>query len=144
MPRALLAQGARFLLVAVLGLAIDVSLASMLAFSGVPLAIAASGGFAAGLAFNYVAHAFFTFRQPRAQTSLRQAGAFVGASLAVLGIRLAVLAALQWAVPAPYRHPTLLILIAAGASFLANFLILRRLVFGRAVRGRPYPVSDLE
>ncbi len=141
MAGSVLGQGVRFFFVALAGLGIDVTIASALALSGVPLAAAVAVGFAAGLAFNYVAHLCFTFRQPWSHASLRQLGAFLLASLTVLGVRLGAVELLKMIVPADLAHPTVLILLATGVSFVANFLILRGMIFAQGAPGRRFVLA---
>lgn len=136
----LLGQSARYAAVVVAGFFLDVAVASLLAlWLAAPLGLAAAAGFAAGLSFNYLAHALWTFRGAAAGPSAGGAARFLVSSLLTLAVRLAALSALVAAVPERLAHPTALFVLASGLSFVANFALLKLFVFARATpppRGR--------
>ena len=123
----------RFLVIAVLGLIIDVGLASALivwaGFGDVP---AAALGLLAGMIFNYFMHLRWTFRGHGRQASavhFMQFSLGVGATLVVRIAVLTAIAALGWQdlLGAPVRLG-----LAAGVSFVFSYLISRVVFLGRA------------
>lgn len=118
----------RFGIVALIGLAVDLSVARTLAWTGIALPLAAAGGFAVGAAVNYALHEGWTFRSGRAGgLSARRAGAYLGTLLIVLAVRVATVAALERLAP---ELPDMGILVAGvSLSFCVNWALSRHFVF---------------
>ena len=126
------AELARFLAVAVAGLAVDLGVAAALAgLAGVGLVWAAAAGFAAGAGLNYVLHELWTFRDGARQLSAARLLRYGGALAATLAARLAVVAGLD-AVLADPRWDLPILAAAAGVSFGVNYLASKLFVFTRA------------
>jgi len=112
-----LAELARFFAVAVAGLAVDLAIGWTLAEPlGLPLAVAATAGFAVAAALNYALHELWTFRDGARQLSAARALRYLGVLGLTLAVRLAALAVLG---------------LAAAVSFAANYAASRMMVFRR-------------
>ena len=123
------AEFLRFLLVAVAGLIVDISLAwGLSALLGVNLALAAAGGFACGAALNYFLHEFWTFRRTERRLSLARMLRYVGALGATLATRLAVVYALSQILTVA-QSDLIILLLATILSFGVNYLVSKRFVF---------------
>jgi len=131
------ARLARFAVVTVAGLAIDLAVAWWLAAAfGVPLTLAAGAGFAAGAAFNYVLHERWTFAEPGREASVRRGSLYLASLVPVVLVRLAVVEILQ-RIAAFDAVPDIWILgAAAGISFATNYLLARFVVFRTSGEGR--------
>lgn len=118
----------RFFAVTVAGVVIDIAVAYGLATAlGVRLWLAASIGFGVAAGFNYVAHQLWSFRAGERALSAERAAKYGGAALAVLAVRVAVVAALDRLLGGDLA---LLILIGgAGVSFFVNFALSKFIVF---------------
>ena len=123
---------ARFFVVAMAGLALDLALAwSAAALLGLPLWLAAVLGFTVAAGANYAAHELWTFRTGLRRLSAGRALRYGVALTATLGARVAAVAALAARAP---ETPALAILGAgAGVSFCVNYLVSKHLVFRTAV-----------
>lgn len=123
----------RFGLVAVVGLAIDLTTAwSLATFAGAPLPLAATIGFAVASAVNYVLHEYWTFGQ--GSVSGRRGSLYALTLLATLAARVGCVAALErTALPDP-RDRLAVLILATGVSFVVNYLLSRHLVFRPASR----------
>ncbi len=123
----------RFFLVALAGLAIDITIAwSLIAFAGAADAVASVAGFAVATVANYLAHQFWTFRSGPRSASARR---FLGFCLVVgvtLVVRLLVLDQLATVLPGSGIAAPIRLGLAAGASFVLSFLLSRFLVFRTA------------
>ena len=118
----------RFFFMNGLGTIVDFTVAVLLvAWVAVPDLAATAAGFIVGTLFNYVGHSLFSYAHA-GRKSLSVAGylKYLTAVLASLGVRLAVVAGLDWTVDLPYW---LVLLIAIGASFIASFVIATLWVF---------------
>lgn len=122
----------RFLLVAISGLVVDLTLAWLLVErADQPLWLAAVAGFAAGTCVNYVLHELWTFREGHRHLSVLRAGKYGLALGLTLLVRLAVILLLQSLFGS--GAPTLLVLgLATGVSFLVNYSASKWLVFRKA------------
>lgn len=116
----------RFLVVALGGLAIDIAVALALhRLGGIALPAAAAGGFVVAASANYLAHELWTFPGDRGGLSALRGGAYVGASLAALAVRVAaVMAGTALLGREGWRAPAVL-LLASGVSFVVNFALSR-------------------
>lgn len=125
----------KFLVVSVLGLGLDLSVAWALAtFAGVPLPAAAFCGFAAGAVLNYGLHEVWTFASKDRKPSAKRGGLYLLTLGAVVGVRVATVAALE-ATLFPAKDQALIVLVlATGVSFVVNYLLSKYVVFrpGRA------------
>lgn len=121
----------RYTAIAVVGLAVDLLVALTVArVAGAPLLLAAVSGFVTALLFNYVMLEFWAFRGNRSGFSasrLLQTAASAGVALAIRG-------AMVWLLDGRFGDSAaadaLVLISAAGASFVVNFLLVR-LVFAR-------------
>jgi putative flippase GtrA len=123
---------ARFLIVTVFGVVLDIGIAYALATGlGVPLWLAATIGFAIAATMNYVLHQTWSFQSgPRGLSAVR-AVRYGAVALATLAARIAVIALLDAALVE--EAPLLILIGGAGASFLVNFTLSKLFVF-RAAR----------
>jgi len=120
----------RFFSTALVGLIIDVSLASALiiyfAFADIP---AAAIGLAAGMVFNYFVHATWTFQHNNRHRSWRQFFRYaIGVAVTML-IRAAVLQVISQQGWQDVLAPPIRLGIGAVVSFVFSYLIGRYLVF---------------
>jgi len=123
-------EAARFLAVAVAGLALDIAVALCGArLLGLPLWLAAAVGFAVAAAVNYAAHELWTFREGARRLSGGRALRYGAALAATLGARMATVAALAALVGEGYALPVLL--AGAGVSFFVNYAVSKHFVFCR-------------
>lgn len=118
----------RFLAVTVLGVVLDLAIAFALHTGlGTPLWIAAAIGFTVAASANYVIHQTWSFQTGPRRLSARRAAKYSGVAIATLGVRIAIVAALDHALGG---DPALLILICgAGGSFFVNFTLSKFFVF---------------
>ncbi|QTL03815.1 GtrA family protein [Aquabacter sp. L1I39] len=125
----------RFGFVVVGGLFLDLGIAWSLAnLAGVPLEVAAVAGFFSGALFNYVLHEFWTFRSPNSRVSGRRVTLYFVMMVAVLGIRVGVVALLSHPLHGPLGS-LLALVCASGVSFVANYLLSRFVVYRRGHQG---------
>lgn len=105
---------ARFFVVALAGVVIDIGLSWTLAeLAGVPLTLAAAIGFVVATVVNYIAHETWTFGKGRGLSG-RRALKYLGVLAAAFATRLGVLVLLQASLPQP--QPVLAMLVAAIAA----------------------------
>lgn len=125
----------RFLVVSVLGLGLDLSVAWALAtWLGVPLPAAAFCGFCAGAVLNYGLHEAWTFASKDRRPSVKRGGLYLLTLGATAAVRVATVAVLE-ATLFPAGGQALVVLVAAtGLSFATNYLLSKYVVFrpGRA------------
>lgn len=126
---------ARFFVVTVLGVALDLAIALALhTYAGVPLWLAAAIGFGVAAMVNYVIHQTWSFRS--GPLSLRRAGLYALTALATLAVRVGIVALLERAVPGAW--PLAILVAGAGGSFGVNFALSKFVVFAPApVEERP-------
>lgn len=117
----------RYLIVTLLGLAIDIGLALLLVHAGFSRPAAAAAGVVCGAASNFMLHRIWTFPSDKARSVGAQLLTYVVALALTLAIRIAVLAIIGFAFPVV--GDALALFIAVGVSFICNFLLLKRLVF---------------
>lgn len=140
--RAPLGELARFLAVAVIGLVVDLAIAWTLAEPfGLPLAIAASAGFAAAAALNYVLHEIWTFQAGHRQISLARAAKYLFALGLTLAVRLVALSIIVRLFP-PEGWTLVVLGLATGVSFTANYAASKFLVFTAPAPGARQPETD--
>lgn len=120
-------QGLRYLAVVVMGLGIDLGLALALAGMGAPRPVASAAGLLAGAAFNFALHRAWTFRSENRRPVTGQLLRYAVSLAAMFALRLAVLTAL--ALASVGATDAVALVLATGASFVANFVFLKRLVF---------------
>ena len=128
-----IAELTRFVLVAVVGLGIDMFVAWNLAVQGnVPLLWAAVIGFVVAAAFNCLVHDYWTFRGgARRVTPLRAFRYFAVLGLA-LSVRILGVTILAWLMGDFGTKPLgqfIILLGATGGSFIVNYLASRIFVF---------------
>ncbi len=129
---------ARFLLVTVAGVVLDLGIAlalhELLAW---PLWLAAASGFAVAAGANYTMHQTWTFRTGPRRLSFARAARYAAVALATLGARVAVVAMLD-ALLGEGRALAILV-CGAGVSFLVNFTLSRTFVFAAPRAGAKAP-----
>lgn len=128
-------EGARFIVVALVGLFLDLTVAWCTArVFGLPLWLAASMGFVVAAATNYLLHELWTFFQVAQKLSVARAARYSVALAATLFTRVATISTLTILVD---EAPTLLVLLAgAGISFFVNYLVSKHLVFRPATTSK--------
>lgn len=125
----------RFFCVTVLGLALDIAIALALAeLAGFPMWLAATCGFVIAAAANYAMHQLWSFREAPRGLSPARAAKYLGVALAALGVRVALVVQLE-AIMGP-AYSLVILLLAAGGSFLVNFALSKFLVFAPGPRKR--------
>ncbi|WP_257575922.1 GtrA family protein [Sphingomonas sanguinis] len=123
----------RFGIVALLGLAIDLGTAWLLASWGVPLPGAAAAGFVVAAIVNYVIHERWTFRT-EASLSATRGSRYLAVLIVTLGVRVVMVAILERAVFSAPQQRALPLLLAVAVSFLVNYSLSKRFVFVRGER----------
>ncbi|MDA7430280.1 GtrA family protein [Primorskyibacter aestuariivivens] len=118
----------RFLIVAILGLGLDIGASWILAHSfGVILWQAAGIGFVFAAVFNYMLHELWTFRDGARELSAVRSVRYLAVLVMTFFTRLAVVAGLDVIFPA---LPAIIVLLfGAGVSFLVSFAASKRWVF---------------
>ncbi|MEM6585354.1 MAG: GtrA family protein [Pseudomonadota bacterium] len=118
----------RFFGITLLGVVIDIAIAWALhTYAGVPLWIAATCGFVLTALGNYIGHQKWTFQTGSNSLSVKRGIKYGAVALITLGVRVLSVAILErvWE-----GGVALLILIgAAGASFVVNFTLSKLFVF---------------
>lgn len=123
---------AGFFLVALAGLALDIAIGwGLTRLLAVPLLAAATTGFLAATVFNYGLNLKLTFADRKISPSFKGFGAYLASVLAGLATRLAVLAALQWLLPAHIQYPLAMLIVAASVSLVVNFAVANKWAFSR-------------
>lgn len=119
---------ARFFVVTVLGVIIDLAIAFGLHTGlGVPLWLAAAIGFSLAASANYVIHQTWSFQSGPRRLSARRAGLYAAVALATLAVRVAIVALLDRALTGAY--PLAILIAGAGGSFFVNFALSKFVVF---------------
>ena len=122
---------ARFTVVTVGGLVIDLSVAFLLAeLAQLPLTVSAIIGFLAGALFNYVLHELWTFKAANASVSPARAVLYLASSFITLCVRLVTISLFEPFATGPLSRLAVLV-AATGVSFIANFLLSRFVIFCR-------------
>lgn len=138
LPR--LPEFTRFGVVTVAGLVVDLSIAWGLAvFLLVPLPVAAAVGFGCGALSNYLLHIAWTFRSPAATFSYKSMMLYVVSLVAVLAIRVSMVAVLSSVIGVSTGHELGVLLAATGISFVANYFLAKYVVFHARARDRVAP-----
>ena len=117
------------------GLVLDIALALLLRGRlHLPLALASGISFVTVAALNYLLFEYLVFRSAESAISAARLGKVLATSAAALGVRVTAVAGLSWAAGPgrSWQGDAAILVAAAGASLLANFVMLRTLVF----RGR--------
>lgn len=121
-------EPARFLIVAVIGLALDLTVAwSAARLLGLPLWLCAAIGFTVAAIANYVLHELWTFRSASRRLSVTRAlryGYALGITLATRVCSVAALVAMFGD-----GQALLVLIVGSGISFIAHYLISKHLVF---------------
>lgn len=130
-------EAARFLAVAVIGLAVDIAVAwSASHFLDLPLWLAAAIGFVVAATLNYMLHQLWTFRlgaeRPTAGRVMRYSIALFATFLA----RIATVATLAAIFGNAYALPVLF--AGAGISFTVNYLLSKHFVFRPRAKSKEY------
>lgn len=123
-----LAEGARFLAVAVGGLVLDLAVAwSAARLVGLPLWLAAALGFLVAAAVNYALHELWTFRRAGRRLSAGRALRYAAVLGVTLSARVASVAALAMLFAAD--HALAILIAGAGVSFCVNYALSKHFVF---------------
>ncbi len=125
-------RGPRYLAVVVVGFGVDLGLALVLReLFGLPLPLAAAGGFIFALMLNYLLFETWAFRRDRTTLSFRRMAATAASALIALGVRVTAVAILNAIIGAPDAATATAILVAAAAlSLLVNWALVSQ-VFRR-------------
>jgi len=119
----------KFFLVAVVGLMIDTGIAWVLSqrFS-VSMTLSSVSGFLFAAIMNYLMHELWTFKHGHRKLSKYRAFTYIWVLILALGTRVLVVHALQILLT-PTEFALVILLIAACASFLVNFIASKFFVF---------------
>lgn len=114
----------RFALVGLMGVAVDLSLFSVLIWQGVALGNAHIASFLVASVFNYLLNDLWSFRGPEGgRPGMRRYAAYLGVCLAALFVRGGVIAAAVGLGLPPVVGVILGIVIAAGVNYFASALL---------------------
>lgn len=119
-----------FFVVAIFGLTIDVGFAWLLSDGfGIPLWLGAASGFLLATYVNFHLNRIWTFGSRGG--SRRQASflIYLLCISVVLGVRLMAVYTLTRLIPPELQATPIILSLAAGLSFVANFLLVRRYVY---------------
>jgi putative flippase GtrA len=127
----------RYFAVVVLGYSVDFAASfSVFKLLHISLEAAACIGFVLGVIFNYLAHEFWTFAGERHTGYIWRFGKFVGVSLFILALRVAVIWLIEPYAASDLAHAAALI-GAAALSLVVNYLLTLFAVFGGRRRSIP-------
>lgn len=119
---------ARFFLVSLAGVVLDLSIAySLHLFMGTSLVVSAAVGFVVVVGLNYGLHEIWTFRTAQVRLSGGRAVQFFAVSAAILLVRLTVVF-LMMSILQP-NFSAVILLVAAGVSFVISFLVSKFAIF---------------
>lgn len=119
-----------YFVVALVGLVLDLAVSwGLNAAFGLALPLAATCGFAAATALNFILNRIWTFVDRNIPLTLHGFMRHVVSVLASLGVRLGCVVALQQALPASLQHAPIILVLSAGLSFVANYILASRWVF---------------
>lgn len=122
----------RFTAVALCGLAVDISVAWILAVPfGVLLWLAATVGFLCGAMINYILHEMWTFRDGAGRLSARRSTVYFGALAVTFIVRLTTIELLHLAFT-PKGNELLILALATSVSFFTNYTLSKFVVFKSA------------
>lgn len=126
-----MSEMARFFVVTVLGVLLDIGIAYGLhEFARVTLTLAASIGFVCAASANYVLHQIWSFGGGAHSLSIGRAVKYGMVAGLTLLVRLGVVSLL--AAFFDSRYPLLILICGAGASFFVNFIASKFFVFASA------------
>lgn len=130
-----LAELARFCIVAVVGLVVDIAVAwSFAEFFGLPLILSATAGFFCGAVINYFLHELWTFQSGDRVISLARMGRYAAGLAVVLIVRLATVVGLERLFL--QGSMTLVILLSATVlSFAFTYVLSLNFVFTQDTSG---------
>lgn len=130
-----LAELARFCIVAVVGLVVDIAVAwSFAEFVGLPLILSATAGFFCGAVINYFLHELWTFQSGDRVISLARMGRYAAGLAVVLIVRLATVVGLERLFL--QGSMTLVILLSATVlSFAFTYVLSLNFVFTQDTSG---------
>ena len=134
-----LAELARFCIVAVVGLVVDIAVAwSVAEFVGLPLILSATAGFCCGAVINYFLHELWTFQSGDRVISLARMGRYAAGLAVVLIVRLATVVGLERLFL--QGSMTLVILLSATVlSFAFTYVLSLNFVFTQDTSGIDKP-----
>ena len=130
-----LAELARFCIVAVVGLVVDIAVAGSFAeFVGLPLILSATAGFFCGAVIKYFLHELWTFQSGDRVISLARMGRYAAGLAVVLIVRLATVVGLERLFL--QGSMTLVILLSATVlSFAFTYVLSLNFVFTQDTSG---------
>lgn len=121
-------EGPRFIAVAIVGLAIDLTIALIaVRLLALPLWLASLAGFTVAAAVNYAIHELWTFRTGARRLSSLRALRYASSLVAILAARVAAVTAL--AATLGDGQAFFVLVAGAGASLGINFLVSKHYVF---------------
>ncbi|MEZ6001829.1 GtrA family protein [Hyphomonas sp.] len=124
--------GARYFVASLAALAVDYAVTLALYYlARLDLSVAAAIAFIAVGAVFYLVHEFWTFRQATSRFSMRRMTANMGVLLLSGAVRVAVIAALEWARPPAGLWVHAYFAAGVAGSFSTNYLLNRYIVFRR-------------
>ena len=122
----------RYFVASLAALAIDYVITLALYYlAHLDLSVSAAIAFISVGAVFYLVHEFWTFRQATSRFSMRRMTANMGVLLLSGVVRVAVIAALEWARPPAGLWVSAYFAAGVGASFSTNYLLNRFIVFRR-------------
>ncbi|MDG3438844.1 GtrA family protein [Nitrospirillum amazonense] len=124
----------RFALVIGGGLVVDLTVGSIIVnVAGLSLTVGSAAGLLTGAVFNYILHELWTFRPRQGGNGLstKRASLYLMTSLIGLCVRLGLVTAMYTLATSHLANLAVLV-AAAGASFVVNYLLSRLVVFRRA------------
>lgn len=125
-----LPQSVRYLVVTVIGVAVDLAIGwALTALAHVLVSIAALAGFVTAAALNYVLHERWTFAVASAPRAARRGGLYVAALAATLLVRMAVAALIQHRFALAPADAIYALVPAVGISWCVGFVLSKFVVF---------------
>ncbi|MCT8266492.1 GtrA family protein [Afifella sp. JA880] len=132
----------RFFAASLAGLVFDVALAATLnRLVGLALITSASVSLVTAAALMYLVHEFWTFRSSERRFSLARMAGTVISALVALAVRSGTLYATSRFVGLGESWALFQLILATGASFSVNYVIVRRIIGGRTERSALRPQS---
>ena len=119
---------ARFLIVSIAGIILDIVVAYLIIFAlGTPVWVAAGFGFFAATCFNYLLHEVWSFKNNFFGLSKKRLKKYIVASGFVLLIRLASVKGLTISLGS--EEILQILILGAGISFVFNYFVSKFLIF---------------
>lgn len=129
----MLSEPSRYLAVTVSGLVIDLTIARGVA-TVLALPVAAAVGLSIAAVYSYIMHEFWTFRAQDSRVSTRRVAAYAANVVLVGVIRVGIIALIDLLFSGKFGKLATLI-VAAGISFVANYVISKKFIYIRSKPG---------